>query len=47
MNDINKITKGELESLYLENDLDIKKIAEKTGWDVKEIAKKSFLFLYY
>lgn len=44
MNDINKITKGELESLYLENDLDIKKIAEKTGWDVKEIAKKVSYF---
>ena len=33
-----------MESLYLENDLDIKKIAEKTGWDVKEIAKKVSYF---
>lgn len=37
---IDEVTQDELESLYLENDWDVKKIAEKMGWDENKIKRK-------
>lgn len=37
---IDEVTQDELESLYLENDWDVKKIAEKTGWNKYAIGYK-------
>ena len=37
---LDEVTQNELESLYLENNLDVKKIAEKTGWINTKIGLK-------